>query len=375
MLLFKVVKKSTLLFYLTLAILVLLCSLILILDSENSMALINIQKNEDWDAIISSIFSLRNQYVFNNDTDRLKSLFLTEERNGCWAYENETLRIQYIDDWSSKQGVDFIGINSTIHIRSIKQVGRGYAFYVIASTEYRYVYKDDPQQENMFRLGTYHSIDLIPGTAPDSWIISREWYDDPLSDAIKLGDETSDITAFIASQTLPDLSGLSAERLAAVEYADMFCGAASDGQTEYQYNKDYTNFNSEGGDCANFASQILHEGGGFKKNKAWNYRNGKGSRAWVNAQGFKDYWLYSGNASLIAKGKYNEVYQSAYSLRPGDIIAYAKKGKVSHISVVTGLDSKGYPLVSCHNADRFHVPWDIGWSRSNITFFLISVHY
>jgi ABC-type uncharacterized transport system permease subunit len=46
-----------------------------------------------------------------------------------------------------------------------------------------------------------------------------------------------------------------------------------------------------------------------------------------------------------------------------------------HIAVVTGADSKGYALVNCHNADRFKVPWDLGWSDKGITFRLIRVHY
>ncbi|MGO0943805.1 amidase domain-containing protein, partial [Clostridioides difficile] len=39
-----------------------------------------------------------------------------------------------------------------------------------------------------------------------------------------------------------------------------------------------------------------------------------------------------------------------------------KKGRITHVSTVTGLDSRGYPLVTCHNTDRMLVPWDLGWS-------------
>jgi hypothetical protein len=56
-------------------------------------------------------------------------------------------------------------------------------------------------------------------------------------------------------------------------------------------------------------------------------------------------------------------------------VAYVKKGKVTHVSVVTGADSKGYPLVSCHNLDRYRVPWDIGWSSDKVKFFLLNVSY
>ena len=59
------------------------------------------------------------------------------------------------------------------------------------------------------------------------------------------------------------MSNLNERRVAAVEYAKMYCGSATEPEFEFKYNKKYRNFNPEGGDCANFASQILHEGGKF----------------------------------------------------------------------------------------------------------------
>ncbi len=59
------------------------------------------------------------------------------------------------------------------------------------------------------------------------------------------------------------------------------------------------------------------------------------------------------------------VYKDSYELLPGDFVAYEKKGDIMHISTVTGLDSKGYALVTCHNTDRDKVPWDLGWNDKN----------
>ena len=154
----------------------------------------------------------------------------------------------------------------------------------------------------------------------------------------------------------------------------MYCGAAADEEYDYKYNDNYKNYNHLGGDCANFASQMLFEGGGFKKTYSWNYIK-DGSKAWVNAQAFKNYMVYSGRASVIAKGTYQQVYKLSNKLLPGDFVAYEKKGKVTHISVVSGADSKGYSLVNSHNTDRYRVPWDLGWSDKNIKFWLVRVHY
>ena len=113
----------------------------------------------------------------------------------------------------------------------------------------------------------------------------------------------------------------------------------------------------------------MYEGGGFKKNNTWNYCNKNATKAWVNAQSFKNYLISSG------RGSYNDIYKAAFNLKPGDFVGYEKKGRITHISTVTGLDSKGYPLVTCHNTDRMLVPYDLGWSNSNIKFHFIDVHY
>ena len=112
----------------------------------------------------------------------------------------------------------------------------------------------------------------------------------------------------------------------------------------------------------------------FRKTREWNYDK-DGSRAWVNAQAFKNFWLWSGRASLIASGRYEKVVKASYKLLPGDFVAYEKKGEIVHISVVTGADSKGYSLVNCHNIDRYRVPWDLGWSDKGIKFWLVRVHF
>lgn len=372
----KAVRITTLIGYASLIFFVVILSFMLGLVQDEGLQTISQDEPEpDWAKVLTEMFSQRDRCVLSGDTDALMTMFLTDERNGHWAYENEVFRSRYLKSWAEKQGVRLLDISSRISLLRSKAVGRGYAFYLIVSTEYTYVYPDDPETFNMFRMGGHHSVDLIPGEGQNQWIISREWYDDPMTKSFNSDIYTPEMAEYIASQTPVDLTDLSETRRAAVEYADKYCGAASDGSNGYKYNEEYTDYNALGGNCANFASQALFESGGFKKNGTWNYRAGKGSRAWVNAQGFKDYMLYSGRGSLIARGKYPDVYKAAFELRPGDVIAYAHKGDVSHISIVTGQDSKGYPLVNSHNLDRYRVPWDIGWNTNSYSFYLIHINY
>ena len=71
---------------------------------------------------------------------------------------------------------------------------------------------------------------------------------------------------------------LTKEQEKAIEYAHRYCGAAADEEYGLKFNPKYKDFNGDGGDCANFASQIMYESGRFKKNAIWNYENGSNKR-------------------------------------------------------------------------------------------------
>ena len=323
---------------------------------------------------VKQIFEIRNQALLDENTDLLEKLYNKEITTGIWAYEHELNRMKYLHQWSAKQGVEFKTIDSQIVINRITKKEDGFTVNLAVSTEYKYAYQNAPEKYNCFRTGTYHSLNLMPQDG--RLVITKEWYRDPFADSLHL-DKLDDkqIQKIIASRKPKDLSKLNPKRRKALEYIDKYCGSASPAKYSQKYNSDYKNYNYQGGDCANFASQMLYEGGKFRKNGIWNYKKGSGSRAWVNAHSFNRYMLNSGRASLIARGSYEHVLKPSYKLLPGDYIAYQKKGKVTHISIVSGIDSKGYILVNSHNSDRYRVPWDLGWSNNEIKFCLVRVHY
>lgn len=335
---------------------------------------VRLGENEELIDSIDQIFRNRNNAIISGDLKLIQSMYDTSTKYGTWAYQHESTKVKYIDNWEQKQGVKFIDIVPTLKIRSIKPKGEKFTVNLLSSTEYKYIYENEPDKVNSFRIGTYHVLDLE--YKDEVWIITREWYKDPFEDSLNLNRINADsIKQYISTHTARDLSNIGDRRKSAVEYADKYNGAASEEKYGFKYNKKYRNYNSQGGDCANFASQILYEGGKFRKNHMWNYDSKGATRAWVNADGFKSYMLYSGRASLIAYGNYEKVYKASYKLLPGDFIAYEKNGDITHISVVTGADSKGYSLVSCHNTDRNRVPWDLGWSGSKVKFWLVRVNF
>ncbi|MBV7273605.1 amidase domain-containing protein [Clostridium sp. PL3] len=349
-------------------------SLLIHICHTNQVLSKNLNANEELTNSIQKIFENRNKAILNKDLELIGSIFDKSTRFGMWAYEHEEKKVKYIHNWEEKQGVRFTDILPKIVIRNVKGSGDKYTVNLLCSTEYKYIYESQPELVNTCRIGTHHILDIENKNGV--WIIKKEWYEDPFADSLNLENLKFDsIRQYILSKQSRDISNISKRRVKAVEYANKYCGAASEEEYGFKYNKKYRDYNPQGGNCANFASQILFEGGGFRKNYLWNYNSKDATRAWLNADGFKEYMIYSGRASIIAYGNYEKVYKNSYQLLPGDFVAYENKGDITHISVVTGVDTKGYSLVSCHNVDRNRVPWDLGWSDKNIKFWLIRVHY
>lgn len=369
--LFVILKKRFILFILA-GMMILGGVLVLFFNIDATIATFFIDDTEEEVAQeIQRIFKVRTHATLKEDQKILQNLYDREKKYGVWAYEHELKKMKYLHQWSQKQGIKFTDITPHVVIKWIKEREEGFRVNLVVSSAYQYVYENEPEAMNMFRIGTYHSLDIHK--IEDTWKITREWYTDPFADSLHLDEmKTNDVRAYILSQKSRSNEALMERRKKAVEYADRYCGAAA--EKDYAYNKKYRNYNPQGGDCANFASQILHEGGNFKKTYTWNYNKG-GSKAWVNAQAFKNYMIYSGRASVVAYGTYDKVYKAAYKLLPGDFVAYEKKGKITHISVVTGSDTKGYTLVNSHNTDRYRVPWDLGWNDKGIKFWLVHVHF
>lgn len=324
--------------------------------------------------VIQQMFKSRDKAIIEGDAKRLEELYDRGVLLGNWAYEHQIKKLKYLHMWANKQGIKFIDSYSKIKVNRINKRSGSFSATLSVTTEYKYSYEDEPDIINLFKLGTYHSLQMTAHN--DNWVIIREWYTDPFADSLTLTDiKSEEVKSYILHAEPRNPSVVHSRRISALQYADRYCGGNSTQDHDFAYNKNYRNYNYSGGDCANFVSQALFEGGNFKKTGSWNYNNKGATKAWLNANALKNYMLNSGRGSLIARGTYLSVFKSSYKLEPGDIVAYEKKGKVAHVSIVTAADSKGYALVSCHNADRYRVPWDLGWSDAGIKFWLIKVHY
>ncbi|WP_027623528.1 amidase domain-containing protein [Clostridium lundense] len=352
---------------------------------------------EEFKEEIEKIYGDRCKVLLNGDLNSLPQYFDTSQKYGKWALEHEVQRVKYLKQWAYQRGIVFTNINSSVILNKAYNTKKnGVRLLLKEIYKFDYMYKEDKTPIiNSFGVGIRHTVDLVK--KDDNWVIYTDWYTDCFEDGLKA--YTRDIKQIDLSKSeiydLPncprDLNNISAgryNRISAVEYADKYCGASLEEGSDYKYNKKYKDFNGIGGDCTNYASQVLgdKEAGGLRQDGNWyctyhRYGGGEGSSAWVNADAFRNYLIYSGKGSLVKKGTFKQLALPTEScplgivqkLEFGDLICYAKGHDIDHFAVITGFDSHGYPLINSHTTDRYHVPWDLGWGDKNINFHLVHI--
>lgn len=126
------------------------------------------------------------------------------------------------------------------------------------------------------------------------------------------------------------------------------------------YNPDYADFNGFGGDCTNFVSQCLYEGGGLPMHygtpytkTCWYYTTSTNrSSSWTGAEELYDY-IFSNSSKINAN------ISNWNSVSFGDIIQLTSGGEGYHSLIVSGIQYSSYGksdlLVCAHTADRRHV--------------------
>ncbi|MBE6064382.1 amidase domain-containing protein [Clostridium cochlearium] len=348
--------------------------------------------------VIETIYNDRCKVFINGDLESLPKYYDTSRKYGKWSLDQEVRRVKYLRTWAYQRDIEFTNINSKIILKRVSSNKSNIRLGLKEIYTFEYIYKNDENAtKNKFGTGIDHTVNLI--NKNNQWIIANDWYTDCFHDALKAysGEireidlskvETLDIPKIEKDMNF-NYSG-KYNRIKAVEYANRYCGAfIEDENTDYKYNKKYKNYSGIGGDCTNFASQVLadKEAGEIPMDYTWFSHFSKkegihvGSKAWVNADTFKNYILYSGKGQLIKKGTFKQLALSTDNylngacekLELGDLICYVKGGKTDHFAIVTGFDSRGYPLVNSHTTDRYNVPWDLGWGDKDISFYLIHI--
>lgn len=311
--------------------------------------------------------------LFHRTAD-LDQLYAPRARD---ALQVAQVRSEYLLKWAAMRGIHWTGIAVRVRTPIIRVVNPDLVrFYALEREDYRYVYDSLPQRPLSFGIASRHWLAMA--RLNDRWVfVADDWTNPVLPDDM-------------AGQTVPHRFGgspphytLSTNRRRALDYANRYCGDAPGCGNDQRYNRDYQDYNLDGGDCTNWISQVLYAGG-FPMTPVWNYDHAveEGTAAWANAGALAEFLKDSGRAQEFAHGPYEAVTAPSprwpegaiETLIPGDLISYQQHGHIAHTAVVVGWDPKGVVLTNAHTNDRYHVPWDFGW-KDTTTFYLWHVHY
>lgn len=329
---------------------------------------------------LAAAFQLRARALLTGDADSLAPLYDLNTESGRAAWEHQQGRIRYVRDWASRRGVTLAESRAEVRILSLTVEGGVAKARLVQRAGFAYRYRQ-PEAVHRFGIGTRHQLELV--RTASGWKIRRDEYTDPLEEDTLVRDVSPacgplllDPQASLAAAVGASWPPGAYRRRAAVAYADRYCGAAWGCGNGGRYNPRYPDFNDQGGDCTNFVSQVLGDprAGALPQTAEWRYDPAarQPSVAWVQTDAFARF--LASRARLLAKGTYEEVRRPQPgqpggplgALRPGDVIGYEEQGNLVHFAVVTGRDPAGVPVVNSHTADRYRVPWDLGWDRRTI---------
>ena len=152
------------------------------------------------------------------------------------------------------------------------------------------------------------------------------------------------------SNLYPNIS-ISANAVTAKDYNP---SAASSYARKYynNYNSNYSNYNSIGGDCANFVSQCLHAGG-MDMTSGWYWKSyNNHSASWTVCESMHDYFKNQGY-TIIENPSAGQVLE-------GNPVLYSWNGSTwGHAAICVG-NSNGTPVVAAHNNDYLGTGWKMG---------------
>ncbi|MDS0525802.1 amidase domain-containing protein [Clostridium sp. SHJSY1] len=341
----------------------------------------------------NKLYSTRNSSFITGNVENLYNYFIMNTNDGSYSLHHEFKRIAYLRDWANERNITFTSITSYPNIRYIRGGPNTFNIRVDEEYKFEYVYNDEPDVKNEFGVSLFHIIKLNKNNT--SYKIANDYYLDCFEDGLKrysftlkekeipiTKESTYNINLKRNDVKTPKNKKLNRE--ACKGYANKYCGVTWASKNPTKYNKKYFNFTGSGGNCTNYVSQCLgdKEGGALPNDSSWYFVTQKqeGSVAWLNADGFKNYILYSGKGKVVKKADFPNslkplkdgsfVFKNLYV---GDLVSYDKKNDIDHNAIITGFDSKGYPLINSHTVDRYQVPFDLGWGDKDINFYFIHV--
>lgn len=344
---------------------------------------------------LNDFFSTRNESFLTGNVENLYKFYDLSHSYSKYSIHHEFKRIAYLRDWANERGISFEKITSTPSIKSIEVFNNIIKLSLDETFDVAYYYTDNFTVKNNFTIKLFHIEEIqIIG---NGFLLQKDYYFDSFENALKKYNFTlTEKQLPLTSQKTYNINfkrnsselenNKSYNRVAAITYADKYCGV----ENTNDYNPNYFNASSlsYGGNSTNFVSQCLGDsnlGGSLKQDTTWYYdistnKSPKISRAWLNPKELKDYLTNSHKGSLVENNNFDYLVSTSpfkksplSDLQIGDLIFYTKGNLPIYSSIITDFDSNGYPLINSNTVNRQHVPFDLGWSDSDITFQLINI--
>lgn len=314
--------------------------------------------------LITKAYEYRTKSIVNQSiTDELGLFYVKGEK----IYDFEKNRYQNYKKMENKLDLKIIDIKSSIKINDIEILSDNKAQVKLREiVSYKWLCKNDSLRTikpNSSEMGIDHKITLVKEV--NEWKIQKDEYTegeltevtspDYKSPQVKISKMVNEVD-IIVPYSIPGATYYN--RNVAANYAETYW---------YNYNTNYRDYTRDGGDCANFVSQCLYAGGayfiGFGNNSSncWWYDNKNTSTTSDDVASTT--WTYCPSQKpFILSGWGKEVNPT--SLSRGDLVYYdwTGDGVWDHVAIVTGFDSSGTPLVTCHTTDYHNIKWNYGGS-------------
>lgn len=296
----------------------------------------------DFGALLSEYFEIRCG-DFKSEELTYNTALYSEEVN-----EEMVKRHNLVRSMQDEYNLTFLDAYNTLYIQSVEYVDN--AVHVELKEWIFYDYddlSDDRVTVDTSGFGTEHSLVLL--RTQGGYILGKDAYDE------------ADVTGMTSVFYVPPKESLGVDEgehrgevQAYGNYTYSPDGAAAYADTYWSnYNPAYSDYNSIGGDCANFVSQAIHAGG-MPMDEDWFWRSyGDRSSSWAYVPAQRSYFA--------AKGKLIDNPSAGQILKGNPIWYYnSSSGRYSHAAVCVGTNSAGTPIVDAHNNDRYHVHWQLG---------------
>lgn len=297
------------------------------------------------------------------------------------ALDEYNARATMLDAMEDRMLIEIVAADVTLKVCDVKEENDK---LVLAVNEWTFFDYDDLEGEgdaiDASGYGVDHTITLVK--CGGSWLIETDYFEDTLMGLPSPeGDKAS------AAKTLKDgglrQAGVSAingkltqkanytiysayNPTNAVAYSEKWVyHSPTSGNYESYYNPEWPNYNSVGGDCANYTSQSIYAGGmpmaagAVYGTDGWfHYSSTNRSASWTGAKQLRTY-MSNARGKVINSPSNSQVWMGCPMF-----VDWYSDGSYDHAYFCVGQNSSGTAIINSHNSDKYHVKWNYGYSSS-----------